>query len=150
MSLGQSRRRRPLRTAFTLVELVLVLAILSLVSLAGLSRLHRWLDQIASRDAVRAMASTIARARDDAIALHTPVTVRVDTVAATLQVRAYGTRTALVPIGFTHGVSLSTTRDSLVFDARGLGYGASNLTIVARRGSSTDSLVVSRLGRVRF
>ena len=129
---------------------MLVLAILALVSLAGLSRLHRWLDQVATHDAVRAMASTIARARDDAIALHTLVTVRVDTVAATLKVRAYSAQTAVAPIGFTYGVSLSTTRDSLVFDARGLGYGAANLTIVARRGSSADTLAVSRLGRVRF
>lgn len=150
MSRCPSRRPRSSRTAFTLVELVLVLAILSLVSLAGLSRLHRWLDQVATRDAVRAMASTIARARDDAVALHTLVTVRVDTLAATLEVRAYGERTAFAPIGFTHGVALSTTRDSLVFDVRGLGYGAANLTIVARRGSAADTLVVSRLGRLRF
>jgi prepilin-type N-terminal cleavage/methylation domain-containing protein len=150
MSRNPSRRPRSSRTAYTLIELVLVLTILSLVSLAGLSRLHRWLDQVATHDAVRAMASTISRARDDAIALHTLVTVRVDTVAVTLKVRANGAQTALVPIGFTHGVSISTTRDSLVFDARGLGYGAANLTIVARRGSSVDTLVVSRLGRVRF
>jgi hypothetical protein len=46
-------------------------------------------------------------------------------------------------------VSLGTTRDSIVFDARGLGYGAANLTLVARRGSAAETLVVSRLGRVR-
>jgi hypothetical protein len=47
-------------------------------------------------------------------------------------------------------VSLSTSRDSLAFDVRGLGYGAANLTLVARRGAAADTLVVSRLGRVRY
>ena len=31
-----------------------------------------------------------------------------------------------------------------------LGYGAANLTVVARRGRTADSLVVSRLGRLRW
>jgi hypothetical protein len=46
-------------------------------------------------------------------------------------------------------VRLSTSRDSIAFDVRGLGYGAANLTLVARRGSAAETLVVSRLGRVR-
>jgi hypothetical protein len=33
---------------------------------------------------------------------------------------------------------------------RGLGYGAANLTLVARRGRAAESLVVSRLGRLRW
>ena len=32
----------------------------------------------------------------------------------------------------------------------GLGYGAANLTLIARRGRAADTLVVSRLGRVRY
>ena len=52
-------------------------------------------------------------------------------------------------LGHAHGVSLVTTRDSIAFDARGLGYGAANLTLVARRGAAADTLVVSRLGRTR-
>ena len=52
-------------------------------------------------------------------------------------------------LGHAHGVTLASSRDSLAFDVRGLGYGAANLTLVARRGRAAETLVVSRLGRVR-
>ena len=48
-----------------------------------------------------------------------------------------------------HGVTLSATRDSMAYAPNGLGYGASNLSIIVRRGAVTDTVVVSRLGRVR-
>jgi hypothetical protein len=48
-----------------------------------------------------------------------------------------------------HHVSLGATRDSMSFDARGLGRGAANLTVAIARGTARDSIVVSRLGRVR-
>jgi hypothetical protein len=94
-------------------------------------------------------AGALARARDEALARHVVVGVRVDTGQATVVLRAHGDRIALYALGHAHGVSLSTTRDSIAFDARGLGYGAANLTLVARRGTAADTLVVSRLGRVR-
>ena len=54
------------------------------------------------------------------------------------------------PVGFTHGVSLSSTRDSITFDVRGLGWGAANLTLSVRRGAAAETLTVSRLGRVKY
>jgi hypothetical protein len=38
----------------------------------------------------------------------------------------------------------------MAFDARGLGVGAANLSLVARRGRFADTLFVSRLGRLRY
>jgi len=52
-------------------------------------------------------------------------------------------------LGRLHGVALGTTRDSLAFDARGLGHGAANLRITLERRTEAETLVVSRLGRVR-
>jgi hypothetical protein len=78
------------------------------------------------------------------------VSLRVDTAAATVALRARGVTLALHALGHAHGVTLSTSRDSIAFDLRGLGYGAANLTLVARRGSAADTLVVSRLGRGRY
>jgi hypothetical protein len=92
----------------------------------------------------------VARARDEAVAMHTPVSIRIDTVASTLELRSRDGPFGLAPLRSTHGVTLSTTRDSITFDVRGLGYGAANLTLVARRGRSADTLVVSRLGRTRY
>lgn len=138
------------RAGHTLVELVLVMCIMTLATLMGLRQFQLLMDRLATRDAVRAAASIIGRARDEAVALHTPVSLRVDTLAGSLELRSRDGPVALAPLRNTHGVALSTTRDSITFDVRGLGYGTANLTLVARRGRSADTLVVSRLGRTRY
>ncbi len=138
------------RGGYSLVELVVVLTIMAMVAFAGLHELQLLLDGAATRAAVGSAARVVARARDEAVALQTPVSVRIDTVTAALElVTRYGAfgRAAL---GQQHGVTISTTRDSITFDVRGLGYGAANLTLVTRRGRATDTLVVSRLGRTRY
>lgn len=137
------------RSGLTLVELALVMVIIALTSLIGMRQFHLYLDRVATRDAVRAASGVIARARDEAVALHTPVSVRIDTTSATLELLSRSGPFGRASLGELHGVALSTTRDSITFDVRGLGYGAANLTLVATRGRSSDTLVVSRLGRTR-
>jgi hypothetical protein len=76
------------------------------------------------------------------------VAVVVDTVHGV--VRVSGERLVLERgVQALYGVRLSATRDSMAYDARGLGYGAANLSIVAHRGRVAETLYVSRLGRVR-
>jgi prepilin-type N-terminal cleavage/methylation domain-containing protein len=139
----------PGRQGFTLAELAIVVAIVGLVTVAGVRGLTHHLDRIAVRNAVDEGAGALARARDEALARHTIVSVRIDTVDATITLRTGALRLARYAIGHEHGVTLATTRDSISFDVRGLGFGAANLTLVARRGAAADTLVVSRLGRVR-
>lgn len=138
------------RAGYTLIELVLVMIVMALAALMGIRQFQLLMDRLATRDAVRAANFVVARARDEAIAMHTPVSVRIDTGASSLELRSRDGSISLAPLGTTHGVSLTTTRDSITFDVRGLGYGAANLTLVARRGRSADTLVVSRLGRTRY
>lgn len=137
------------RRGYTLAELAIVVAIIGLVTIAGIRGLAQLLDRIAARNAVDEAAGALARARDEALAHHALVSVRIDTGDATIVLRTGSLRLARYAIGHEHGVALATTRDSIAFDARGLGFGAANLTLVARRGSAADTLVVSRLGRVR-
>ena len=138
------------RWGYTIVELALVLTIVGLISAGGGRALAHHLHRLAVHAAIAEAAGALARARDEALARHEVVSVRIDTARATLAVRVRGERLALHALGHAHGVSLSTTRDSIAFDVRGLGYGAANLTLVARRGGAVDTLVVSRLGRTRF
>jgi prepilin-type N-terminal cleavage/methylation domain-containing protein len=144
------RREPPNRPGLTLVELCLVLSIIGLVLAVAVRQLGDWLDRAAARAAVVEAASLVARARDDATALRSPASVRFDTVADALELRMAGTVLSRAALGRAHGVSLSANRDSIAYDVRGLGYGAANLTLVVRRGRVADSLVVSRLGRLRW
>lgn len=138
-----------LRPGYTLPELATVAAIIGLVTITGVRGLTHHLDRIAVRNAVNEAGGALARARDEALAHHALVNVRIDTVDGTIALRTRSLRLARYAIGHEHGVTLRTTRDSISFDVRGLGFGAANLTLVARRGSAADTLVVSRLGRVR-
>ncbi|MEO8334355.1 MAG: prepilin-type N-terminal cleavage/methylation domain-containing protein [bacterium] len=138
------------RAGLTLAEMIIVMVIMGLTSLLGIGQMRFYLDRIATRDAVRAAGNVVERARDEAVALHTPVSVKIDTSAATLELLSRGLALGKTALGQLHGVALTTTRDSITFDVRGLGYGAANLTLVARRGRAADTLVVSRLGRVRY
>jgi hypothetical protein len=52
-------------------------------------------------------------------------------------------------LGARYGVRLAATRDSMAYVAPGLGHGAANLRVVLTRGLAADTIVVSRLGRVR-
>jgi len=140
----------PQRHGLTLVELCLVLTIIGLVSSIAVRQLGLYLDRAAARAAVVEAAAVVARARDEAVAQRTAMSVRFDTVADALELRAGGVVLSRAALGHAHGVSLSVNRDSLAYDLRGLGYGAANLTLVARRGRAAESLVVSRLGRLRW
>ena len=138
------------RRGFTVLELVTVVAIAGLVCFATLHRLHAHLDRLAARSAVAAAALLVARAREEAIVRHALVTLHVDTATATVTLSALGRRFARAALGSEHGVRLAASRDSIAFDVRGLGYGAANTTLIARRGRAADTLVVSRLGRTRY
>jgi len=128
---------------------VIVLVIIGLLSVIAVREAGHYLDRLAARSAVSEAAEVIHQARDDALALHAVVSVRIDTARDELALRSRGRSLAVHALGHAHGVALTASRDSLAFDARGLGYGASNLTLIARRGRAAETLVVSRLGRVR-
>ena len=134
----------------TLVEVVVVLCLIGLVTVPVVHALATQLDRLAVRSAVAEAAGALARARDEALARRTLVAVLVDERSATVTLRVGGQALSHHALGHAHGVTLASTRDSIAFDPRGLGYGAANLTLVARRGAAADTLVVSRLGRVRF
>lgn len=138
------------RCGFSLIELVLVMTLVGLVTATVVHALALQLDRLAVRAAVAEAAGALGRARDEALARRAVVRVRIDTSQRTVTVRAADERIAYHALGHAHGVSLLTTRDSIAFDVRGLGYGAANLTLIARRGRAADTLVVSRLGRVRY
>jgi Tfp pilus assembly protein FimT len=140
---------RRIRAGTTLTELVVVMIVTIALAAIAFPRYRQAADRFAVRSAIQETSSLFTFARRSAITRRAVVGVIVDTGAATVLVRSGGTELARRSLRDRYGVALSATRDSMSYDPRGLGYGAANLTVIARRGRGAETLSVSRLGRTR-
>lgn len=138
------------RRAFTLLELTVVLTIAGLLIALAVPRFAVLRDSASVRAATGELGAMFSAARQEAIARRAPVAVRVDAAAGVVELRAGRVSLARRTLAATYGVTLTSTRDSTVYDPRGIGFGLSNLTVTVRRGEMVDSLTMSRLGRVRW
>jgi hypothetical protein len=137
------------RRGTTLAELLAVVVVVGALTAIALPRLHEASDRFSCRGAIQEGISLFSFARRSAIARRAPVAVVIDTVRGAMIVRIGPSELARVGLRERYGVRLRVTRDSMTYDPRGLGYGAANLTVIARRGRVAETLSVSRLGRTR-
>lgn len=136
--------------AFTLPEIVVVLVVMAVLLGLALPRLTGAADRAAVRAAIVDAAAVFRSARSGAIYRRAPVAVIIDTLRSAVSARADSIVLLQRELGQGYGVRLTATRDSMAFDAHGLGVGVANLSLVARRGRFADTLFVSRLGRLRY
>jgi len=133
----------------TLIELLIVLVVMGIVLGYAALRIGNAADRAAVRAATAEAITTFDAARHAAIVRRAPVAVMIDTAAARVRLAANGATIMTRDLGREYGVRLAASRDSMAYDARGMGIGAANLSLEARRGSVADTILVSRLGRVR-
>ncbi len=131
-------------------ELVAVLVLTAIILGIAVPRVRFAAERAAVRGAVADVVTTLSTARQLAVSHGGGVSLAIDGDAGTIRVLRQGDTVMTRTIGMTFGVTLRSSRDSLAYDARGLGSGAANLTFVVRRGTTADTVVVSRLGRVRW
>lgn len=139
--------RRP-RGGTTLLEVAAVLVLIGILAGIAVPRLHASVARTAARAAAVDVALLLSAARQMAATSIDGAAVRFDTAAATVRLTVGGDTVRTLPLD-GHGVSLRASRDSIAYDARGLGYGAANVRVVLSRGTAAETLVVSRLGRLR-
>ena len=138
-----------MRRAFSAFELTIVIAILGILSAIAMPAITRLVDRIRVRAAVTEIESLFGAARHAAIARGTPASVEIDSASRTISVTLDGDTLKKAPLGAEHGVELATNRSSMSYSPTGLGYGAANLSVVVRKSVAAETVVVSRLGRVR-
>jgi Tfp pilus assembly protein FimT len=141
--------KNTLRTGSTLIELLVALGItaaLLLVSVPGASALR---DRGAVRASTTELASALAFARSVALAESRIVAIAFDTASGRARVLAWPDTLLDLPLGTRYAITLSASRDSIAYGPTGRGYGAANVTLTLRRGGAADTIVVSRLGRVK-
>lgn len=137
------------RYGFTLIELAIVLVIVGLLTMLATARISRVADRLAVDAATREVVVAFSTARHFAVARRASVAVFVDTLAAEIRILDRQQLLQERALGRIHRVSLAVSRDSMSYGPRGLGRGAANLRVIVMRGRATDTVFVSRLGRVR-
>ena len=138
-----------MRRAFSAIEVTIVIGVVSVLSAIAMPTMTRLLDRIRVHAAVTQVESLFGAARHIAIARARTTSVEIDTVARTISVTVDGDTVREGVIGVEHGVELAANRSSMSYAPTGIGYGAANLSVVVRKSSAADTIVVSRLGRVR-
>lgn len=137
------------RRGSTLIEQLWLLVVSGIVLSASVVGGARVLDAAIVRSAANDVADLFAIARDQAIATGKRTAVRIDMTGGRLIVHAEVDTLMRLELAQSRSVSVIATRDSMAYAASGLGYGASNLRVIVRRGASADTITVSRLGRVK-
>jgi len=138
-----------MRRGVTLPELLLVLTVAGILGSVALLRSAAVRDRMSVRAAANETVSAFAVARRWSLSRAARTAIMIDTAGARLVVRSYSDTIAQRRLASSHGVTLSASRDSMAYAPNGLGYGASNLTMILRRGAAVETVFVSRLGRVR-
>ena len=133
----------------TLAELLVVMAIMAIVLAYATLRLAQAADRTAVRSAAAEATTAFNGARQAAITRRGSVAVLIDTISLRLQIVADTEVLSSRDLGTEYGIRLGSSRDSMAYDAHGVGLGAANLSLVVRRGRAAETVFVSRLGRVR-
>jgi len=140
-----------MRRGFSLAELAVALAVAAVVMAVTYPRVQGLLDWIAVEAAAADVTTALAVARNAAVTQATRS--RFVIAADTLRIdRARGDTWDAVfrwPGPLARGVSLQVSNPVIAFDPIGIGWGVSNTKVVLRRGSRTETITVSRVGRVK-
>jgi prepilin-type N-terminal cleavage/methylation domain-containing protein len=138
-----------MRRAFTLVELMLVLAVTGILLTVGVPAVSVLLDSLAVHAAASHIVAAHARARLLAIARGQVITLAIDPARI-----AITPRSELHPLWLEEGpsatsVHLEGVQRQFTFSPEGFTLGVSNASLQLSRGATRQTVVVSRLGRVR-
>jgi Tfp pilus assembly protein FimT len=137
------------RAAFTIVESTLVIALIAALTAITIPRASGFIDGIEVRGAITEIESMFSLARHTAIARGSQISFDIDAPRGILSIRSGTEILRAREVGAAHGVSLATNRTSITYSPIGVGYGAANFSLIVSRGRAVDTVVVSRLGRVR-
>jgi prepilin-type N-terminal cleavage/methylation domain-containing protein len=140
-----------MRRGVTLTELAVVLAILASVTAITLPRLQGLLDWIAVDTAAQEVTTAVAVTRYAAIMQggRRRLIIGRDSLRIDRWVGDSWTSLERWPGPDRHGVALEVSNPEVVFDPIGLAWGLSNTRVVLRRGVRSETITLSRLGRVK-
>ena len=140
---------KAIRLGATLVELMLTLGIIGIVASIAVPRAARMADRLNVKGAAQDVVLTLATARAAASRRGAYVSFVADTRAGRVRAVSDGETLLERDLARIRGIRLEASRESVTFAPGGLGWGAANTTVIVTKGTRSDTIVMSRLGRVR-
>jgi Tfp pilus assembly protein FimT len=137
------------RYGATIIELAIAVTLASGMMAVAFPRAGKFIDRIEVRGAVTEIESLFSLARHAAISRGSQAVLEIDASNGVISIRAGAEQIRRREVGAAHGVTLSTNRTSMTYSPIGVGYGAANFSLVVSRNAVADTVVISRLGRVR-
>jgi len=134
----------------TLTELVLVIAIMGSVSALAYPPTGAWLDRLAVIRAAEDFRGFFNMARMGAVYRSSRVRILIEPDSLTAIAEGQSDSILVQMRGpSAHGVALDVSRSLVRLYPTGVGLGAANTTVTLRRGAASETLTLSRLGRLR-
>jgi len=136
---------------FTLLELMVVIALAAILFAFWVPRAANLMDWIETERALRDVTTALAVGRNGAVLQSTRA--RITLAPDTLRIDRFGAQGWepwwRVPGPSSRGVALVASNPVVIFGPTGMGWGASNTTVILRRGSQAETITLSRVGRVK-
>ncbi len=135
-----------------MVELMIAVVLMGIIMAIGAPKLGSIRDRASVRSATQQIGAYVATARAAAIrrGMRANFKTRADTMW--IEIQQPGTPEIIaprIPLRETFNVSMTSTTDSIVFDARGFAiYPSATSKFVVSRAAAKDSTCVTRLGMV--
>jgi prepilin-type N-terminal cleavage/methylation domain-containing protein len=139
-----------MRPGFTLPEVALALVIAGLLLGIALPRLTALKQEVTVEQAAQSLVSAHRRARTLAITRGHPAILSVADRSLRITLNGAAQPHWLAPGPLDQGVSVTGTPRDLTFSPLGITTGLSNASFELSLGSSTRTVVISRLGRIRI
>lgn len=143
------------RRGFSFMELMVVLTVIGIMLAVVLPYLRNATGKTAARSAADAVVALHARARMAAITRGRTAKLVIPSgankalvIAGKVTTTGIDTLGKVVDLASQYGVTITSTSDTIAFSPRGIGNLTSSITIIISKAGFSDTLKVSRGGRL--